>query len=39
MSREGGQIKVSRSVMNLAGEGCAVCHGAGADFDPVKVHK
>jgi len=39
MSREGGQIKVSRSAMNLAGEGCALCHGAGTDFDPVKVHK
>ena len=39
MSREGGQIKVSRSAMNLAGEGCALCHGAGADFDPVKAHK
>ena len=39
MSREGGQIKVNRSAVNLAGEGCALCHGAGADFDPVKVHQ
>jgi OmcA/MtrC family decaheme c-type cytochrome len=38
MTLNGGQIKVLRSDLILAGESCAVCHGAGSDFDPVKVH-
>jgi OmcA/MtrC family decaheme c-type cytochrome len=38
MTLNGGQIKVLRSDLNIAGESCAVCHGAGSDFDPVKVH-
>jgi OmcA/MtrC family decaheme c-type cytochrome len=39
MKINGGQILVPRTTVNAAGESCAVCHGAGADFDPVKVHK
>lgn len=39
MTLNGGQIKVTRSSLNIAGESCAVCHGSGSDFDPVKVHK
>ena len=39
MSLNGGQILVARSALNLAGESCAVCHGAGKEFDPVAVHK
>jgi hypothetical protein len=39
MTLNGGQIKVTRSSLNIAGESCAVCHGAGSDFDPVKIHK
>ena len=36
---QGGQIKVNRSELSMGGESCAVCHGAGKEFDPVKVHK
>ncbi len=35
----GGQVLALRSALNLAGESCGVCHGAGSEFDPVKVHK
>lgn len=38
MTLNGGQIKVPRSTLNIAGEACAVCHGAGSTYDPVKVH-
>ncbi len=34
----GGQIKVLRSALNLTNEQCAVCHSAGKEFDPAKVH-
>ena len=34
----GGQIKVLRSALSLSGESCAVCHSAGKEFDPAKVH-
>jgi mono/diheme cytochrome c family protein len=30
---------VPRAALNIAGESCAVCHGSGSDFDPVKMHK
>jgi mono/diheme cytochrome c family protein len=39
MNLNGGQIKVNRSALNPALESCAVCHGAGSEFDPVKVHQ
>lgn len=39
MKLNGGQIKVLRSVTDPTLESCAVCHGAGSDFDPVKVHQ
>ena len=39
MTKQGGQIKVSRSDLTPAAESCVVCHGAGKQFDPVKVHK
>jgi len=39
MSTNGGQILVSRSAQNTAGEACAVCHGAGKEFDPAVVHQ
>jgi OmcA/MtrC family decaheme c-type cytochrome len=39
MTINGGQIKVPRAALNIAGESCAVCHGSGSDFDPVKMHK
>jgi hypothetical protein len=39
MKLNGGQIKVSRTNLATAGESCAVCHGSGSDFDPVKIHK
>jgi OmcA/MtrC family decaheme c-type cytochrome len=39
IASNGGQILVVRSSQNAAGEACAVCHGAGAEFDPVKVHQ
>jgi len=39
MTLNGGQIKVARSAMVVANESCAVCHGSGSEFDPVKVHQ
>ncbi|MEI6473304.1 MAG: OmcA/MtrC family decaheme c-type cytochrome, partial [Holophagaceae bacterium] len=39
MKLNGGQIKIVRSSLATAGESCAVCHGSGSDFDPVKTHK
>jgi OmcA/MtrC family decaheme c-type cytochrome len=39
MKLNGGQIEVARSAMNVTLESCAVCHGSGSDFDPVKTHK
>ncbi len=39
MTLNGGQILVARNVQNTAGESCAVCHGAGKEFDPVVVHQ
>ena len=39
MKLNGGQIKVTRTNLVSAGESCVVCHGSGADFDPVKTHK
>lgn len=39
MKLNGGQIMVPRSALNSAAESCAVCHGAGSTYDPVKVHK
>jgi OmcA/MtrC family decaheme c-type cytochrome len=39
ISLNGGQINVVRSALVLANETCAVCHGAGREFDPVAVHK
>jgi OmcA/MtrC family decaheme c-type cytochrome len=38
MNQNGGQVLALRSTLNLAGESCSVCHGAGATYDPVKVH-
>ena len=38
ITTNGGQIKVNRSALNFSGESCAVCHAAGKEFDPVKVH-
>jgi OmcA/MtrC family decaheme c-type cytochrome len=39
VTQQGGQIKVNRSDLVPGGESCVVCHGAGKEFDPVKVHK
>ncbi len=39
MTLNGGQIKVLRTALVTANESCAVCHGSGSDFDPVKVHQ
>ncbi len=39
MRLNGGQIKVARSTLATASESCAVCHGSGSTYDPVKVHK
>ena len=39
MVKQGGQIKVNRSDLIMSGESCVVCHGAGRESDPVKVHK
>lgn len=39
MKLNGGQIMVPRVALNSAAESCAVCHGAGSTYDPVKVHK
>ena len=39
MKTQGGQVKVARSALILTGEACAVCHGAGKELDPAKVHK
>jgi OmcA/MtrC family decaheme c-type cytochrome len=39
ITKEGGQIKVARSVANAAGEACATCHGPGKEFDAVAKHK
>ena len=39
MVLNGGQILVTRSSLNSAGESCAVCHGAGSTYDPVVVHQ
>jgi OmcA/MtrC family decaheme c-type cytochrome len=39
MKLQGGQILVNRSDLVADGESCTVCHGAGTEFDPVKVHK
>lgn len=38
MQLNGGQIKVNRGAVALTGEACALCHAAGKEFDPVKVH-
>jgi OmcA/MtrC family decaheme c-type cytochrome len=38
MQLNGAQIKVNRSALALTGESCALCHAAGKEFDPVKVH-
>ncbi|MCX7179755.1 MAG: OmcA/MtrC family decaheme c-type cytochrome [Proteobacteria bacterium] len=38
ITTNGGQIKVLRSALSFSGESCAVCHAAGKEFDPVKVH-
>jgi len=35
----GGQIGVTRSALNSAGESCTVCHGVGSSLDPAVVHK
>ncbi len=39
MVTNGGQIKVNRSALNVAGEACAVCHGSGSQYDVTVVHK
>jgi hypothetical protein len=39
ITRQGGQILVNRGELATNGESCAVCHGAGKEFDPVRVHK
>jgi len=45
MRLNGGQIKIARNggtpetTLNTAAESCAVCHGSGSTYDPVKVHK
>ncbi|HEY3270193.1 MAG TPA: OmcA/MtrC family decaheme c-type cytochrome [Geothrix sp.] len=39
MKQNGGQVLVPRSALDMAGETCAVCHGAGTQFDPVKMHQ
>ena len=39
ISLNGGQILALRSAMSYTNESCAVCHGKGSEFDPVKVHK
>ena len=38
MNQNGGQVLALRSTLNLAGESCGICHGAGATYDPAKVH-
>ena len=39
MKLNGGQIKVVRANLASVGESCAVCHGSGSAYDPVKVHQ
>jgi len=39
MRQNGSKLNVNRDEVGTVAESCRVCHGAGADFDAVKVHQ